>query len=89
MKELAVQLSAFGGGGGGRREREGEWGQRVGCVGVAGGRAVGWVVSFSSFFFFSSPFPAMFASFGRNSRFAFLYSALDLEMFPFSLDRSA
>lgn len=82
MKELAVQLSAFGGG----RQRE---------SGVCGdGRREGrvkWVVSFSSsfFFFLSSPFPAMFASFGRNSHFAFLYSALDLEMFPFSLDRSA
>lgn len=83
MKELAVRLSAFGGG-----KREGEWGRGVGCVGVAGGRAEpgGW---FLFPLLFSSPFPAMFASFGRNSCFAFLYSALDLEMFPFSLDRSA
>lgn len=85
MKELAVQLSAFRG-----KKREGEWGRGVGRMG--GGRRegrIGWVVSFSSFFFVFFPFPAMFASFGRNSRFAFLYSALDLEMFPFSLDRSA
>lgn len=86
MKELAVQLSAFGGG-----EKEGEWGRGVGCLGMAGGRAEssGWFLFPPFFFFLSSPFPAMFASFGRNSRFAFLYSALDLEMFPFSLDRSA
>lgn len=50
MKELAVQLSAFGGG---KKKREGE---RVGArSGVHGGGRregrVGWVVSFSSFFF--------------------------------------
>lgn len=85
MKELAVQLSAFGGG---KRESGGEkwgvWGWQEGGQSQVGG------FFFLLFFFsLSSPFPAMFASFGRNSHFAFLYSALDLEMFPFSLDRSA